>query len=146
VKALIIGVGRVGSAVAGRLRDEGWEVVVVDESEEALARLGPNWPGEFHLGHGMDTSVLESAGIADADACVASTDGDNTNIVVGQVAQKRFGIECTVVRILDPARAELYATLGLRTVSPTSTAIEVLSEAVKQCVVKPARAPSAAAS
>ena len=81
MKALIVGVGRVGSAVAGRLRDEGWEVVVVDESEEALGRLGPNWPGEFHLGHGMDTSVLERAGIADADAFVASTDGDNTNIV-----------------------------------------------------------------
>ena len=136
MKALIIGVGRVGSAVAGRLRDEGWEVVVVDESEEALARLGPNWPGEFHLGHGMDTSVLESAGIADADACVASTDGDNTNIVVGQVAQKRFGIECVVVRLLDPARAEFYASQGMRTICPTSTAIDGLSEAVRTCVAR----------
>jgi hypothetical protein len=49
-----------------------------------------------------------------------------------------------VVRILDPARAELYSTLGLRTVSPTSTAIEVLTEAVKSCAVRPARAPAAA--
>ena len=87
MKALIVGVGRVGSAVAGRLREAGWEVVVVDESEEALGRLGPNWPGEFHLGHGMDTSVLEQAGIADADAFVASTDGDNTNIVIAQLAK-----------------------------------------------------------
>ena len=90
MKALIVGVGRVGSAVAARLRSEGWEVVVIDESEEALGRLGPNWPGEFHLGHGMDTSVLERAGIADADAFVASTDGDNTNIVIAQIAQKRY--------------------------------------------------------
>jgi len=92
----------------------------------------------------MDVNVLRQAGIEEADAVVVATNGDNTNIVVGQVAQKRFGIECTVVRILDPARAELYATLGLRTVSPTSTAIEVLTDSVKACSVKPLRAPAAA--
>jgi len=130
VKALIVGVGRVGSAVAGRLRDEGWEVVVIDESEEALGRLGPNWPGEFHLGHGMDTSVLERAGIADADAFVASTDGDNTNIVIAQVAQKRFHCPCVVTRILDPARAAFYSSLGLQTVCATSAAIETTTQAI----------------
>ena len=92
----------------------------------------------------MDVKVLREAGIEEADAVVVATNGDNTNIVVGQVAQKRFGIECTVVRILDPARAELYATLGLRTVSPTSTAIEVLSEAVKSCAVRPVQTSAAA--
>jgi len=146
MKAIVVGCGRVGSAVAKKLTKSGWEVTAIDENEEALARLGENWTGGFVVGHGMDINVLREAGIEEADAVVVATNGDNTNIVVGQVAQKRFGIECTVVRILDPARAELYATLGLRTVSPTSTAIEVLSEAVKSCVVKPARAPSAAAS
>jgi len=119
-------------------------VSVVDEKEEALGRLGEDWRGGFVTGHGMDVHVLREAGIEEADAVVVATNGDNTNIVVGQVAQKRFGIECTVVRILDPARAELYATLGLRTVSPTSTAIEVLTESVKACSVKPLRAPAAA--
>ena len=119
-----------GSAVAGRLRDEGWEVVVIDESEEALARLGPNWPGEFHLGHGMDTSVLERAGIADADAFVASTDGDNTNIVIAQVAKQRYEVAVVAARILDPARAEFYSGRGFDVVSPTSTAIAALSESV----------------
>jgi len=128
VKALIVGVGRVGSAVAGRLRSEGWEVVVVDESEEALGRLGPNWPGEFHLGHGMDTSVLERAGIAEADAFVASTDGDNTNIVVAQVAKQRYGVPHVAARILDPARAKFYSGRGFDVVSPTGTAIEALTE------------------
>ena len=131
MKALIVGVGRVGSAVARRLRDEGWEVVVIDESEEALGRLGPNWPGEFHLGHGMDTSVLERAGIADADAFVASTDGDNTNLVVAQIAKRRFEVDRVVVRVLDPHRARWYAEQGLQTVCPTQTAIELLEAAVR---------------
>jgi trk system potassium uptake protein TrkA len=145
VKAIVVGCGRVGSKVAKKLTKSGWDVTAIDENEEALARLGDRWPGGFVVGHGMDVDVLREAGIEEADAVVVATNGDNTNIVVGQVAQKRFGIECTVVRILDPARAELYATLGLRTVSPTSTAIEVLTEAVKSCAVRPQRAEQAGA-
>jgi trk system potassium uptake protein TrkA len=78
----------------------------------------------------MDMDVLNRAGIEDADAVVVSTDGDNTNLVIGQLAQKRFGIDATVVRVLDPARAALYRELGLNTVCPTSTAIETLTQAV----------------
>ena len=110
-------------------------MTAIDEKETALSRLGEDWTGGFVVGHGMDTNVLREAGIEDADAVVVATDGDNTNIVIGQVAQKRFGIECTVVRILDPARADFYAQRGLRTVCPTSTAIDVLTEAVRSCAV-----------
>ena len=135
MKALVIGCGRVGSTVAKRLASEGWDVTAVDEKEGALSRLGEDWAGGFIVGHGMDTAVLRDAGIEDADAVIVSTDGDNTNIVIGQVAQKRFGIECTVVRILDPARAEFYAQRGLRTVCPTSTAIDVLIDAARTCAI-----------
>jgi trk/ktr system potassium uptake protein len=136
VKALIIGCGRVGSTIALQLHKEGWDVTVIDENEDALSRLGENWPGAFLVGHGMDTDVLREAGIEEMDALVASTDGDNTNIVIGQVAQKRFGVGCVVARILDPARADFYAARGLRTVSPTKTAIDTLMEAVRACEVK----------
>ena len=83
----------------------------------------------------MDVDLLRAAGIEEADAVVVATNGDNTNIVVGQVAQKRFGIDCVVVRVLDPARADLYATLGMRTVCPTTTAIDTLTEAVRACEI-----------
>jgi len=135
VKALVIGCGRVGSNLALQLDREGWEVTAVDEKEEALGRLGDHWAGGFVLGHGMDTDVLREAGIEDADAVVVATDGDNTNIVIGQVAQQRFDNQCVVVRVLDPARADFYRRRGLRTVCPTETAIEVLTEAVRTCAV-----------
>ena len=135
MNALIIGCGRVGSTIALQLQKEGWDVTVVDENEDALSRLGENWPGRFLVGHGMDTDLLREAGIEDAEAVVVATDGDNTNIVIGQVAQKRFGVECTVVRILDPARADFYNARGLRTVCPTKTAIDTLGEAVRACAV-----------
>lgn len=142
MKALVIGCGRVGSSVALQLHNEGWEVVVVDEKEDAFTRLGEHWPGAFLVGHGMDVDLLREAGIEQADAVVVATDGDNTNIVIGQVAQKRFGVQCVVVRVLDPARARFYAERGLRTVCPTSVAIDTLMEAVRACEL-PARATAA---
>jgi trk system potassium uptake protein len=131
VKAVVIGCGRVGSSVAKGLHADGWDVTAVDESEDALVRLGPNWPGGFVLGHGMDTSVLERSGVDGADAAIVATDGDNTNVVIGQVLQKRYGIRTVVVRVLDPARAKFYADRGLNTVCPTQTAISVLLETVR---------------
>ena len=135
MNAIVIGSGRVGSTIALRLAREGWDVTVVDEKEEVLGRLGENWRGGFVVGHGMDTEVLRQAGIETADAVVVCTSGDNTNIVIGQVAQKRFDVGCVVVRLLDPARAEFYAQRGMRTVCPTSTAIDVLTDAVRACDV-----------
>lgn len=137
MKAVVIGCGRVGSAVAVQLAVEGWDVTAVDEQEAALARLGSDWRGQFIVGHGMDSSILDEAGLAEADAAVVATRGDNTNIVIGQVAQKRYGIDCVVVRVLDPRRAEFYAARGLRTVCPTQTAISYLTDAVRACDQRP---------
>jgi trk system potassium uptake protein len=138
MKAIVIGCGRVGSKVAKKLTKSGWDVTAIDENEEALARLGENWPGGFIVGHGMDVDLLREAGIEDADAVVVATNGDNTNIVIGQVAQERFDNQCVVVRVLDPARAEFYRQRGLRTVCPTSVAIDVLLDSVRACEIRPA--------
>jgi trk system potassium uptake protein len=131
MKALVIGCGRVGSAVAQQLQGSGWDVTVLDENEDALGRLGEGWTGGFVVGHGMDLKLLRDAGIEEADAVVVTTDGDNTNVVIAQAAQKLFQVPEVVVRILDPARAQFYATRGLRIVCPTSAAIETLVSAVR---------------
>ena len=112
-------------------RPDRWEVTAIDENEDALQRLGEHWSGGFVVGHGMDVDVLREAGIEEADAVVVATNGDNTNLVVGQVAQKQFDIQTTIVRVLDPARAKVRDSLGLRTISSTSTAIDFLTEAVR---------------
>jgi trk system potassium uptake protein len=131
MKAIVIGCGRVGSAVALQLLGSDWEVTVCDENEDALGRLGEHWTGGFLVGHGMDLQLLREAGIEEADAVVITTDGDNTNLVIAQAAQKHFQVPTVVVRVLDPARAQFYATRGLRIVCPTSSAIETLVGAVR---------------
>ena len=134
---LIVGCGRVGSAIAKRMIKEGHEVSVLDESEEAHALLDHDldqtWEdsgGRFTVGTALEVEALDAAGIQQADVVVCSTDGDNTNIVVAQLAKKRFQVPKVVVRVLDPYRADWYQQQGLHTVCPTQVAIEMLTDAV----------------
>jgi trk system potassium uptake protein TrkA len=62
---------------------------------------------------------------------IASTAGDNTNLVIAQIAQKRFAIEKVIVRVMDPARAGWYGEQGLHTISPTKHAIEMFEHALE---------------
>jgi trk system potassium uptake protein TrkA len=141
VFVMIVGSGRVGSSIARKMLAEGHEVSVLDEDPEAIAQLEKgmedSWVdagGSFTVGTALEMEALEEAGIERADAFVASTDGDNTNLVIAQIAQKRFNIKTVVVRVLDPARASWYEQQGLRTVCPTKIAIEMLDEAVHEGV------------
>jgi len=135
---LIVGCGRVGSAIARFMLADGHEVSVLDEDAEAIALLEKgqhrSWEelgGSFTVGTALEIDALLEAGIERADAFVASTDGDNTNLVIAQVAQRRFRVPKVVVRVLDPARSEWYREQGPTTVCPTQTAIELLRDAVR---------------
>src|SRR5215217_2325376 len=135
---VIVGCGRVGSSIAKKMLSEGHEVSVLDEDPEAIAQLEKGetqtWEdlgGSFTVGTALEIDALMEAGIDRADAFVASTDGDNTNLVIAQVAQKRFEVANVVVRVLDPARSKWYEEQGLKTVSPTQIAIDMLHDAVR---------------
>jgi len=132
---LIAGCGRVGSGLARDLVTQGFDVAIIDESPEAFHLLGDDFPGEFVVGRALDWDTLRRAGIHDAVAFVACTDGDNTNIVIAQIAQKKYGIRCVVARVYDPLRAELFAQVGIRTVCPTRDVRVSLFDAVRACQI-----------
>jgi trk system potassium uptake protein TrkA len=134
---LFVGCGRVGSAIAKRMIKQGHEVSVLDENQEAHALLehdmDQTWEdagGRFTVGTALEVEALHEAGIDRADVVVCSTDGDNTNIIVAQLAKKRFQVPKVVVRVLDPYRAEWYHQQGIHTVCPTQVAIDMLTDAV----------------
>lgn len=137
MQVLIVGCGRVGSGLARDLVTQGFEVSIVDESPEAFHLLGDDFPGEFVVGRALDWEVLREAGIEDATAFVACTDGDNTNIVIAQIAQKKYGIRCVVARVYDPLRAEIFAQADIRTVCPTRDVRVSLLDAVRACKITP---------
>ncbi len=133
---LIVGAGRVGSTVARRALELGHDVSVLDEdplSHERLDKdLSESWEdagGRFTVGTALEVDALIEAGVEDADVFLASTDGDNTNLVIAQIAQKRFEVPKVIVRVLDPARAAWYEEQGLHTICPTQQAIEMLEAA-----------------
>jgi trk system potassium uptake protein TrkA len=128
VFVLIVGAGRVGSQVARSALAAGHEVSVLDEdplSHERLdAGMETSWEdagGLFTVGHAIEADALEEAGIERADIFIASTDGDNTNLMIAQIAKRGYGV---VARIMDPYRAAWYAEQGLETICPTKIAIE----------------------
>lgn len=113
-----MGCGRVGSGLALELDRAGHTVAVVDRDPGALAkRLGDRFSGLRVAGFGFDREVLDSAGARNADAFVAVTSGDNTNIVAARIARETYGIPAVVARIYDPGRAALYQRLGIPTVA-----------------------------
>ncbi|MDX6640648.1 MAG: trk/ktr system potassium uptake protein [Solirubrobacteraceae bacterium] len=127
---LIVGAGRVGSSVARAALAAGHEVSVLDEDPLSHERLdegqATSWEdsgGRFTVGHAIEIEALEQAGIEEADVFIASTDGDNTNLVIAQIAQRRFDVDRVIVRVMDPARATWYREQGLHTICPTQAAI-----------------------
>lgn len=135
---LIVGAGRVGSSLARSMLREGHEVSCLDEDPEAHARLEVGmdeaWEeagGQFTVGTALEVDALEAAGIERAEAFVAATNGDNTNIVISQIAKRRYSVPKVIARILDPYRADWYERQGVHTICPTSVAIDMLEKEVR---------------
>jgi trk/ktr system potassium uptake protein len=134
---LIVGSGRVGSAVAKRALDAGHEVSVLDSDPLSHERLDKDqlttWEdagGRFTVSTALEIDGLIEAGIEQADVFLAATSGDNTNLVIAQIAQRRFKVDRVVVRVADPGRSAWYAEQGLLTICPTQVAIDEASRVV----------------
>jgi trk system potassium uptake protein TrkA len=127
VHVVIMGCGRVGSALARSLEDRNHTVSIIDSNPDAFRRLGPTFNGLKVTGYGFDQQVLTDAGIGRADAFAAVSSGDNSNIIAARVARETFGIQQVVARIYDPGRAEVYQRLGITTVATVKwTADQIL--------------------
>ncbi len=122
-----MGCGRVGATLAQSLEHRGHSVAVIDQNPDAFRRLDPEFTGKRVTGLGFDRQTLVQAGIEDAYAFAAVSDGDNSNILSARVARETYGVDNVVARIYDPHRAEIYQRLGIPTVATVRwTADQVL--------------------
>jgi len=112
-----MGCGRVGSGLALELEAAGHTVAVIDQDRESFRRLGPDFIGRTVTGVGFDRDTLLEAGITEANAFAAVSNGDNSNILAARVARENYGVENVVARIYDAGRAEIYQRLGIPTVA-----------------------------
>lgn len=113
MKVVVLGCGRSGAALSLMLASRGHDVTIIERNPEALRRLGKKPECKVVIGSGLDTDVLEQAGVSQCDAFLAMTRGDNTNLMAAQVVQNRFQVSRVVVKVADPVRADAYREMGL---------------------------------
>ena len=127
---LVVGCGLLGRKIARTMDKMGWDVSALDAGADELEKLGADFGGVLYRGFPMDLRCLREAGIASCDAVAVTTEDDNLNIAVAQIARDYFRIGNVVACISDPAREAVFETLGLRTVCPTNLAGDTLVRAV----------------
>ena len=121
---IVVGCGRVGRDLGVSLEASGHTVAIIDRNKAAFRRLPERWTGRAVLGFGFDRDTLEQAGVVEASALAAVTNGDNTNIVTARVAREHYDVANVVARIYDPRRAIVYRKLGIPTVATVSWTTE----------------------
>lgn len=128
MKVVVMGCGRVGAQLAALLDREDHQVTILDVDSSSFRRLHSSFRGTALLGDGTDEDSLRKAGIEEAEAFVAVTQGDNRNVMAAQIAKHIFNVPRVMCRIYDPLREELYRTLGLETISPTTVFAKLLRD------------------
>jgi len=128
MKVVIMGSGRVGARLAGLLEAEGHQLTILDIDSYGFRRLPPNFKGTALIGNGLDQEVLRKAGIEEADVFVVVTQGDNRNVMAAQIAKHIFNVPRVICRIYDPLRRDIYETLGIEAISPTTVFAQLLKE------------------
>lgn len=133
MKIIIMGCGRVGSELATGFDAEGHDVTILDINAHQFSRFLPeSFKGQKIVGNGIDQDVLRRVGIETADVFIAVTAGDNRNTMASQIAKHIFNVPRVVCRVYDPKREQMYATLGLRTISPTKVGAQLVRQALEK--------------
>jgi NhaP-type Na+/H+ or K+/H+ antiporter len=131
MRALIIGGGTVGRAVADRLEERGENVVIVEEADEMI-ELARNAGHTVQRGDGTDLDALRAAGIDSAGIVVAATSDDDANLLVSQLASSRFDVETVISRVNNSDNVGAFEELGVRTVAPTTATAESIDDLIER--------------
>ena len=132
MKVVVMGCGRVGAYLAGLLDTDEHSVTILDTDAASFRWLPATFQGTALVGNGLDQEALKRAGVEEADAFVAVTQGDNRNVMAAQIARHIFNVPKVVCRIYDPLREEMYSTLGLETLGPTTIFSQMLKEKIER--------------
>ena len=128
---VIVGCGRLGSVLADSLSDQGKNVIVIDENEEAFRKLSPSYAGLTLTADAADLHSLAEAQVPKATSVVIVTNNDNTNIMIAQLVREQFPDPQVICRLYDPQRACVYQKLSIQTICPTTLSSRVIEHLLK---------------
>jgi trk system potassium uptake protein len=128
---VIVGCGRLGAQLANELSGQGHSVVVIDRNEARFANLSAEFSGFKVVGDAVELEVLRSAKVGQATCFLATTNQDNINLMLAQVAKIVFNVPLVIARIFDPSREPVYRRLGIQTISPTQLSAQAFLRAIQ---------------
>ena len=115
---IIVGCGRLGAHIAQTLLARGGGVLIIDTSRDSFRKLGASFDGILLCGDATRIKTLEDADIGSADALIAVTHDDNTNILVTQLAKLNYGVPRVIARLYNPERQVINEPHGIGIISP----------------------------
>ena len=136
--AIVAGGGKVGFFLARELIEQGHEVLIIESNAERAEFIANELGNVVLRGNADEASTLAEAGAERADVVIAVTGDDEDNLVLLQVAKRRFGTRRTIARINDPRNESLFRLLGIdATVNATQVMLSVLEQEIPQANLVP---------
>jgi trk system potassium uptake protein len=112
---IIVGAGKVGFYLTKHLLSAGHEVAVIEKNPKKVENIINDLGGIAVQGDGSDAGPMQEAGMNRADIVVAATGDDEDNLIVCQMAKKKFGVKRTIARINNPKNEHIFSVLGIDT-------------------------------
>jgi trk system potassium uptake protein TrkA len=131
---LIVGGGKVGYYLTKTLINEGSnEVLLIERNPQKVDIYTERFGSVILQGNGDEAATLERAGAGRADVVIAVTGDDEDNLVICQMAKKRFNVPRTIARINNPKNEELFRRLGIdTTISSTNVILNLIEQMIPE--------------
>lgn len=121
---IVVGGGKVGYYLTKQLLADGHEVAVIEKNRQKVDQIANDLGSVSIHGDGSDATPMQEAGMNRADAVVAVTGDDEDNLIVCQMAKRKFGVKRTIARINNPKNEHIFRVLGIDvTVSPVDVLV-----------------------
>lgn len=124
---IVGGGGDVGYYLTRNLLSRGHEVLLLEKSANRVQSLSEELGQSVIKGDACEARTMEEAGAQRADVIIAVTGEDEDNLVICQMAKKRFNVTRTIARLNNPKHEELFQKLGIDvTISPTKAILSLI--------------------
>ena len=120
---IVVGCGRLGSTIASLLSERNLNVIVLDIDQSNFRKLAASYGGLTKEGDGTDIDMLERVGIREAGVLVATTNDDDVNIMIAQIAKEIYHVDEVITRIYDASKDITCSRMGIHVISPTNLSV-----------------------
>lgn len=120
---IVVGCGRLGSTIASMLSEKNLNVTVLDIDQSNFRKLSASYGGLIKEGDGTDIDMLERVGIKNAAVLIATTNNDDVNIMIGQIAKVIYKVDEVITRIYDNSKKITCKNMDIKTISPTELSV-----------------------